>query len=160
MPHPDQPGPRWATGDGTLYLADATWGHFDRDEGWEAVIRLVENTGGTAYDGFLAVVRERAGRLVNGPLYYLGDRTTLLGLRAADGVVTADLVQRGEDDPRCCPTDTVEVQLGIRGDSLVELDAPLDWRLSVGRPGAVVRARADLRGSGGRAPGRRRAGSI
>ncbi len=134
VPYPDQPGPHWASDDGAVRLADATWGDLDRDGRWEAVIRLVENQGGDEFDGYLALVRERAGRLVNGPLYYLGDRTILLGLRAAAGAVTVDQVEQGDDDPDCCPTDTVEFVLGIRGDSLVEVDAPHDWRIDARRP--------------------------
>lgn len=122
VPYPDDPGPRWATQDATVYLADATWGDFDRDGRWEAIVRVIWNEGDEAYDGYLGLVQERAGRLVNGPLYYLGDRTTLLGLRAARGTVTADLVQRGDDDSPCCPTDTVRLVLAIDGDALVDLD--------------------------------------
>jgi hypothetical protein len=122
VPYPDEPGPRWATQDATVYLADAAWGDFDRDGRWEAIVRVVWNEGEETYDGYLGVVRERGGRLVNGPLYYIGDRTKLLGLRTGHGTVTADLVQRGDDDPSCCPTDTVRLVLAIDGDALVEFD--------------------------------------
>jgi hypothetical protein len=142
VPYPDESGAHRATRDGALYLADATWGNFDVDRGWVAVIRLIENTGGAAMDGYLAVVRARGGRLVNGPPYFIGDRTRLLRLRAGRGVVTADLVVRGEHDPRCCPSDTVHARFGISGDSLVEMDQPFDWRLSAG--GALRAGPADV----------------
>jgi len=138
VPYPDEPGPRRASEDGTVYLADATWGDLDHEGRWVAVVRLVENTGGTALDGYLAVVRERAGRLVNGVPYYIGDRTSLLRLRATHGIVTADMVVHGEHDPRCCPTDTVRSRFSIRGDSLVEIEEPPGSRLSAGRAGRAA----------------------
>ncbi len=140
-PYPDRPGPRTATEDAYVRLADATWGDLLGDGRWLAVVHLVENTGGTAFDGYLAVVRPRAGRLVNGPPYYVGDRTRLLRLRAARGVVTVDLVARGERDPRCCPTDTLRLRLGIRGDSLVDLDDDSGQRLTAGHAAGAARTR-------------------
>jgi hypothetical protein len=128
VPYPDDEGPgaHRASQDGAVYLADATWGNLDGGGRWAAVVRLIEHTGGTAMDGYLAVVRARSGRLVNGPPYYIGDRTKLLRLRTALGIVTVDLVVRGRHDPRCCPTDTVRMRFSIRGDSLVELDERTD----------------------------------
>jgi len=150
-PYPDEAGPRSATQDGYVRLADATWGSLGADGRWAAVVHLVEYTGGSGLEGYLAVVRPRAGRFVNGAPYYIGEDTRLLRLRAARGLVTADLVLKGEHDAACCPTDTVRMRFAISGDSLVELDVPADVRLTAGRAGARP-ARTRLQAAARRLP--------
>jgi hypothetical protein len=94
----------------------------DRDGRREAVVRLVTNGNGSGFFNYLAVVRDDPGELVNGQVLFIGDRTILFGLRLRGGAIHADLVVQGEDDGRCCPTDTVRVRFVVRGGELVEMD--------------------------------------
>jgi hypothetical protein len=123
VPEPDMEGPPRDTvwGEG-VWLADAMVADVDRDGRREAVVRLVTNGNGSGFFNYLAVVRDAPGELVNGQVLFIGDRTILFGLRLRGGAIHADLVVQGEDDGRCCPTDTVRARFVVRGGELVDMD--------------------------------------
>lgn len=103
---PAQPG---AATRPTVSLAEdfAAYGDLDGDGRDEAVVVLHHDPGGSGRFVHLAVFSEHEGQPRHVATALLGDRVQVRDLRIDSGRLVADLVERGADDPACCPSRTV-----------------------------------------------------
>ena len=81
----------------------------------ETVAILWQNAGGTGSNTYLAVMNKRDGNLENIATALIGDRVKLRGGKIVSGEILLDVLQAGESDAMCCPT-----QLATRTWSLQE----------------------------------------
>ena len=84
----------------------------------EAVVALAHNAGGSGVFMYLAIMRDDRGNPDNMATISLGDRARITALAIDEGILVADLVEHGPNDPMCCPTQAVRRQ----------------WRFDDGRP--------------------------
>jgi len=96
-------------------------GDLDSDGVDEAAAVLVTQTGGAATFVDLAVMRNRRGRPRFLTGVNLGDRVRVDGLAVRDGVVEVKLVQHGDADDMCCPTEHVTYRWELIDGALVPL---------------------------------------
>ena len=101
---------------GLIALGDVTGDGSD-----EAVAVLAHNSGGSGVFPFLAVVEDADGHPGHIATIALGDRVKVTGLRIDDGIVFADLVEHGPDDPMCCPSQKVRREWRLDNGEPVEL---------------------------------------
>jgi heat shock protein HslJ len=102
------------------------FGDLDGDGVDDAVVVLVENSGGSGSFVYLAAVLNRNGSLENVATQFLGDRGQVESLSIAEGEITVNLATHGPDDPMCCPSQQ-EVQVYVlRGNDLVQLSSQSD----------------------------------
>jgi len=96
-------------------------GDLDSDGVDEAAAVLVTQTGGAATFVDLAVMRNKRGtpRFLTG--VNLGDRVRVDGLTIKAGVVEVKLVQHGDADDMCCPTEHVTYRWELIEGALVPL---------------------------------------
>jgi heat shock protein HslJ len=87
----------------------------------DAVVVLVENSGGSGSFVYLAAVLNRGGNPENVAMQFLGDRGQVQSLTIAEGEITVNLATHSPDDPMCCPSQQ-EVQVyALQGNGLVQL---------------------------------------
>ncbi len=79
-------------------------GDLDGDGLEEYVAMLKESSGGSGTQYYLAVMRLQAGRLVNLSTAFIGDRIKIQGGHILNGQIELEMIQHGEMDPACCPT--------------------------------------------------------
>jgi heat shock protein HslJ len=79
-------------------------GDLDGDGSDEAVVLLVENSGGTGSFVYLAAVGRRGGEVVNLGTSLVGDRVQIRSIRVDGEHVELRVVQQGPDDAACCPS--------------------------------------------------------
>ena len=84
----------------------------------EAVALLAANFGGSGVFESFVIVGKSAGAPAHLASISLGDRPRVTDVSIQDGVLVADMIVHGPDDPMCCPT-----QFARR-----------EWRLEDGRP--------------------------
>jgi len=95
-------------------------GDLDGDGQDDAVVLLVENSGGSGSFVYLAAVLNREGVPANVATQLLGDRAQVQSLAIAGGQVTLKLLTHGPDDAMCCPTQEVEQTYELQGNTLVQ----------------------------------------
>ena len=93
-------------------------GNLVGDASDEAVVALAHNAGGSGVFMYLAIMRDDRGNPDNMATISLGDRARITALGIDAGILVADLVEHGPNDPMCCPTQAVRRQ----------------WRFDDGRP--------------------------
>jgi heat shock protein HslJ len=102
------------------------FGDLDDDGLDDAVVVLVENSGGSGSFVYLAAVLNRDGNPENVATQFLGDRGQVQSLSIAGGEITVNLATHGPDDPMCCPSQQ-EVQVyALQGNELVQLSTQGD----------------------------------
>ena len=102
-------------------------GDLDGDGVDETAVLLIENSGGSAVNTYVAIVSTRGGRAENVATRLIGDRVKVRSLAIRDGAVVLDFVGPGPGDPLCCPTAAMRAVLRLEGGSLVEVESrPLD----------------------------------
>jgi len=79
-------------------------GDLNGDGGEEAVVLLVENSGGTGSFIYLAALGHRGGEVVNLGTSLVGDRVQIRSIRVEGEEIELRVVQRGPDDAACCPS--------------------------------------------------------
>jgi len=79
-------------------------GDLDGDGTDEAVVLLVENSGGTGSFIYLAALGRRGEEVVNLGTSLVGDRVQIRSLRVEGEEIELEVVQRGPDDAACCPS--------------------------------------------------------
>ncbi len=87
----------------------------------DAVVFLSENSGGSGVFTYMAAVLNQNSMPVNVDTTVLGDRTNLISVEIADGVIAVDMVTQGPDDPMCCATLEVVKSFKVEDGTLVEL---------------------------------------
>lgn len=92
----------------------------------EAVGLLAANFGGTGVFEFLVIVGRSAGEAEHLASISLGDRPLVEAVSIADGVLVADLVVHGPDDPMCCPAQSARREWRLEGDEVVEISQSTD----------------------------------
>lgn len=90
-------------------------GDLDGDGQDETVAILWQSAGGTGSNTYLAVMSNRDGIAGNIATALIGDRVKLRGGKIVSGEILLDVLQAGESDAMCCPT-----QLATRTWSLQE----------------------------------------
>ena len=88
----------------------------------EAVVLLAENSGGSGLFFSLAIVQNYDGSPRHIATISLGDRVKVESLKIDDGVLVADLVEHGNEDPMCCPTTEVHREWRLEGMGAIEMD--------------------------------------
>lgn len=78
-------------------------GDLDGAPGDEAVVVLVEDSGGSGSFAYVAVMSRNDGGVVNLATTLLGDRVQVRAARVQNGTVVVDLLQAGPEGPLCCP---------------------------------------------------------
>ena len=79
-------------------------GDLDGDGVPEAVVVLVQSSGGSGSFKYIAAVTRRNGEIRNLATHGLGDRVTIHGADIQDGVLRLNVLRAGEGDAMCCPT--------------------------------------------------------
>jgi uncharacterized membrane protein len=104
----------------TITLADSIYAHGDLtgDGVDEAVALLAVNLGGSGVFESFVVAGKQDGAVDHLASIDLGDRAKVNDVAVRDGILVADLMVHGPDDPMCCPTQAVR----------------REWRLENGQP--------------------------
>ena len=76
----------------------------DGDGHDETIVLLVESSGGTGSNAYIAAVGRRAQGTVNLGTSLVGDRVQVRALRVTNDGIELDVVQAGPNDAMCCPT--------------------------------------------------------
>ena len=106
-------------------------GDLDGDGAPEAAVLLVEESGGTATNIYLAAVGIREGAPVSMGSLLVGDRVQVRGMSVSDGRVHLALVTHGSDDAMCCPSHLVEKAWTLSGGRLQEVASREEGLLGV-----------------------------
>ena len=106
-------------------------GDLDGDGNSETLVLLWQSSGGSGTFDYLAVMAEQEGVLNNIATAPLGDRVQIRSGKIVDGVVSLDVVQQGEDDAACCPTQLATRAWSLEGNQLVEHKAEITGILSL-----------------------------
>lgn len=115
-------------------------GDLDADGDDESVVLLWSSGGGSGTFEYVAAFAREGDRIVNVATAPLGDRVQVRGGRIEDGRIVLDVVQAGDDDAACCPTElatrTWSLGDGRLGESPAEITGTLSlesleggWRL-------------------------------
>jgi len=142
-------------------------GDLDSDNHDESVVLAWTSSGGSGTLNFVAVFDAGDDGPVNIGTAPLGDRVQLIDASVTNGMLHVDLVQHGDDDAACCPTQTAKRTFILDDGTLQERNAVVvgtlgldtaggvDWRLvSLGEGNDGVPDGITLRFDGGRISGR------
>ena len=99
-------------------------GDLDGDGAEEAVVVLVQSSGGSGTFDYLAVVKRTDHGMANVATTVLGDRVQLRAARIENGTLVVSGVQAGAEDARCCPGELVEWEWVLQGGTLIASAAP------------------------------------
>jgi heat shock protein HslJ len=97
----------------------------------EAVVLLAESSGGSGTFTYIAVMGLQGGGVVNIGTAPLGDRVQIRDSHIDNGVISIDVVQAGQDDAACCPTEKATRVWKLDGGGLVELAEQVTGGVSV-----------------------------
>jgi heat shock protein HslJ len=103
------------------FIEPYAFGDLDEDGEDDAVVLLVESSGGSGSFVYLAVLVNECGSPVNVATHFLSDRARVQALAIADGIITVDMLAHGPDDPMCCPSQRVIETYALQWDALVQL---------------------------------------
>ena len=106
-------------------------GDLDADGQKELVVMLWQNAGGTGSNVYIAVMKPENGGFVNISTALLGDRVKLRGGRIDAGTIILDVLQHGDDDAMCCPTELAERSWRLDDGQLEEHPVQVSGKLSV-----------------------------
>lgn len=79
-------------------------GDLDADGQVETVVILWQSSGGTGSNIYIAVMKSENSGYENISTALLGDRVKLRSGKIDSGKIILEVLQAGEDDPMCCPT--------------------------------------------------------
>ena len=106
----------------TIALQTYAPGDLDQDGAADAVVVLVENSGGSGSFIYLAAVLNENGVPVNTSTILLGDRVKVQSVQVADGQIRVMALSHAPDDPLCCPTQQVEMNYLLNSGQLIQLE--------------------------------------
>lgn len=78
-------------------------GDLDDDGEQEVVLALWDEPGGSGVFNYLVILDLAKGE-VTGRSLFVGDRVQILGGEIAGNTISIDLIEHGDSDPACCPT--------------------------------------------------------
>lgn len=102
------------------FIEPYAFGDLNGDGVDDAVVLLVENSGGSGVFVYLAAVLNRDGEPENVDTQLLGDRAQIQSLTVSDGQISVTMVTHGPNDPFCCPTQEVEQIYELQEDKLLQ----------------------------------------
>jgi heat shock protein HslJ len=97
----------------------------------ETVAILWQNSGGTGTNTYLAVMSNKDGSLGNIATALIGDRVKLRGGMIVSGEILLDVLQAGENDAMCCPTQLATRTWSLQENQLKEGDIKMTETLSL-----------------------------
>jgi hypothetical protein len=104
----------------TVVITDATaFGDLNGDGVDDAVVVLVENSGGSGNFRYLAAVLNQTGSPENAATQLIGDREQVQSVTIDGANITVKALAHGPDDPMCCPTQEVTLTYRFDGEELV-----------------------------------------
>jgi heat shock protein HslJ len=106
-------------------------GDLDADGHDEYIVLLWQSSGGSGTFNYLAVVKPSDGRMTPGRAAPLGDRVQVRAGRITGGRVGLDVVQQGEGDAACCPSQLASRSWLLKDGGLVEETPVIEGRLSL-----------------------------
>ncbi len=102
------------------FIEPYAFGDLNGDGVDDAVVLLVENSGGSGSFVYMAAVLNQGGKPENVDTVLLGDRAQVQSLTIADGQINVTMVTHGPDDPMCCPTQEAEQTYELQENKLVQ----------------------------------------
>lgn len=106
-------------------------GDLDGDGEPETVVLLWQSSGGSGNFQYVAVMKNRDGDLLNVATAPVGDRVQLRSGAILDGVIKLDVVQQGEGDAACCPSQLATRSWMLDGSELTEQEPGIEGALSL-----------------------------
>lgn len=106
-------------------------GDLDGDGKEEMVVILWQSSGGTGSNSYIAVMKPENGGYRNISTALLGDRIKLKSGKLESGRITIEVLQAGESDPMCCPTQLATRTWTLEGTQLTEGDMQVTGKLSL-----------------------------
>lgn len=106
-------------------------GDLDADGKEETVAILWQNSGGTGSNTYLAVMKPENEIFENISTVLIGDRVKLRSGKINSGQIVLDVLQAGEGDPMCCPTQLATRSWTLNGQHLEEQEIELTGQLSL-----------------------------
>jgi len=106
----------------TITLQIFAPGDLDQDGIADAVVVLVENSGGSGSFIYLAAVLNNDGDPVNASTILLGDRVQVQSIEVVDGSIVVTMLTHTPEDPLCCPTHQVEMNYLLNAGQLIPFE--------------------------------------
>jgi hypothetical protein len=106
----------------TIALLTYAPGDLDQDGVSDAVVVLVENSGGSGNFIYMAAVLNESGIPVNTSTILLGDRVKVQSIRVVDGQIDVTVATHAPEDPLCCPTQQTEETYLLNNGQLIPLE--------------------------------------
>jgi heat shock protein HslJ len=107
------------------------FGDLDGDGPDEAVVTLWQSSGGSGTFNYVAVVGRKNGEIINLGTAAMGDRVKVRSGRIDGDVIIIDVLQQGEGDAACCPTQLATRTWTLANDQLKEGEAKITGKLSL-----------------------------
>jgi hypothetical protein len=102
------------------FIEPYAFGDLNGDGVDDAVVLLVESSGGSGSFVYMAAVLNQGGKPENVDTVLLGDRAQVQSLTITDGQINVTLVTHGPDDPMCCPTQEAGQTYELQENKLVQ----------------------------------------
>ncbi len=106
-------------------------GDLDGDGQEETVVVLWQSSGGTGSNSYIAVMKPENGGYRNISTALLGDRVKLRSGELESGRIIIEVLQAGESDPMCCPTQLATRTWTLEDRQLTEGDMEVTGKLSL-----------------------------
>lgn len=106
-------------------------GDLDGQPGDEAAVLLSEQSGGSGERVYLAVARQRHGKVEPLRAALVGDRTKVRALRVQHWKILLEVVEAGSGDALCCPAQLAQQVWRVRGGRLRRVATTVQGRLSI-----------------------------
>jgi len=106
-------------------------GDIDGDGGDEAVVLLLEDSGGSGSFLYVAVLARRGVEIENRGTRLVGDRVQVRDMEIEGGELFMEVVQHGPEDAMCCPTQKARRKWTLAGDALLEGPSAISGKLSL-----------------------------
>ncbi len=95
-------------------------GDLNGDNSEEAVVLLVESSGGSGSFIYIAALARRGGVVENTGTNLVGDRVQIRSIVIDGGEIRLEVIQQGPEDAACCPTQKASRIWVLGGNGLVE----------------------------------------
>jgi hypothetical protein len=92
----------------------------DDDNTEEAIALIWSSAGGTGSNSYLAVMKKQDGKISNIATALIGDRVKIQSSNLEHGSMVLHVLQAGENDPMCCPTQLATRTWRLHNDQLIE----------------------------------------
>lgn len=106
-------------------------GDLDADGQEETVVILWQSAGGTGSNVYIAAMKPENGGYQNISTALLGDRVKLRSGKLDSGRIVLEVLQAGESDPMCCPTQLATRSWSLEGTQLTEGKMEVTGKLSL-----------------------------